>query len=333
MLRSGGLVGDLPFRRAGEDTINTQVWDIAWTKTDLETTIGQAVAMADKLDFVLLKVSNRDVNMVSEVLKTHQYMVMPFYWYKVDQNMMGTHKPVPAVECLVYGYKKDRVENLFKRAPNNPEKRHNMILGGILRSRFKNEKGEDYNPAQSPIYLWYNLLHDLGGGVDVIIDVCSGTGSASVAALELGYNVIAVEKNETQFEVLTHRFDVARKDLHQENDLRDNWQEVLQLQRDKEGVGGVSFQEYHLELEIRETKKQLAELARVTKKQESEAVKAPICAVCESVIDEMDDAKCSLCGGSLHVKCSADLDTEDGESGSVCLNSKCQQAPVQGDKK
>jgi hypothetical protein len=210
MLHSGGLVGDLPFRRAGEDTINTQVWDIAWTKTDLETTIGQAVAMADKLDFVLLKVSNKDVNMVSDVLKIHQYMVMPLYWYKVDQNMMGTHKPVPAVECLVYGYRKDRVEKLFERAPNNPVKRHNMILGGILRSRFKNEKGEDCNPAQSPIYLWYNLLHDLGGGVDVIIDVCSGTGSASVAALELGYNVIAVEKNETQFEVLTHRFDVAQ---------------------------------------------------------------------------------------------------------------------------
>jgi hypothetical protein len=86
LLYTGGLVGDLPFRPAGKDNSNTAAWDVAWNAEEVKQCMGQAAAMVDKLDFVLFKVSLNDVNMVSEVLQTHGFTVMPWYWYKARSS-------------------------------------------------------------------------------------------------------------------------------------------------------------------------------------------------------------------------------------------------------
>jgi hypothetical protein len=287
--------------------------------------------MVNKLDFVLFKVSIKDVNMVTEVLQLHGFTVVPWFWYKMDQNMVGTFKPVPAVEHLVYGYNVKRRETLFAGAEKNPERRHNMIMGNVLRSRLKNEKGEEYNIAQSPVYLWYNLLHDLGGGVDVIIDVCAGTGSASVAALELGYNVISVEKNETQFEGLTRRMDQLHKDLHDEERLVEGWKEILKKQRDLEGSGGNSYQMFKIDRDIRDEQKEVAEQEKAKKRLAKELAKAAVCSVCDKTVQPGGEEKCLDCGGFLHAECSIDSGRLD-DMGSLCKGNKCQQMVDVGGK-
>lgn len=328
------MVGDLPFRKEGTDTVNTAVWDIAWVDAQLVSMIAQARAMADELDFVLLKVSPKDVNMVTDVLERHMFTVCQWFWYKTDQNMMTTFKPVPAVECLVYGYRSTRVEELFALCDKNPELRHNVVLGTSLRARMKDDKNEDYNIAQSPLYLWYYLLHDLGGGVDVIIDVCAGTGSATVAALELGYNVISVEKNARQFEGLTRRLELVHKDLHsEEGALAEDWTDMLKKKREDEGIGGTSYQSFEREKEIKDLEKQIVKEAKMMKEAAKKAPAVLMCGMCDAAINEDGELKCCLCGVHLHEACSADGDMDKMEDGSTCLGRQCQKMGERDAKK
>jgi hypothetical protein len=174
----------LPFRAEGKHTDNTQVWDIALLEPELQKVLGQATAMVHDLDFVLFKVAPCDVEMVRTLLIKNSFTVIRWIWYKVDANMTASLKPVPATECLVYGYMPSRMEQLFAGSPANPVERHNVIMGTYMRTYLKDESGDKYNPCQSPRYLWYHLLAQLGGGVETIIDVCAGTGSATLAAVD-----------------------------------------------------------------------------------------------------------------------------------------------------
>jgi hypothetical protein len=195
----------------------------------------------------------------------------------------------------------------------------------------KNEEGKEYNKAQSPIYLWYNLLRNLGGGVDVIIDVCAGTGSATVAALELGCSVISVEKNETQFEALTRRMDQVHKDLHEDKKLVEDWKELLKKQRDSEGSGGNSYQLFKIDRDIKLEEKEAAEQEKTKKRLEKEKRDAAVCSFCDKPVKAGGEAVCIECGGFLHAECSIDSgDTVN--MGSVCKDHKCQESHVKADK-
>jgi hypothetical protein len=184
------------------------------------------------------------------------------------------------------------------------------------------------------VYMWYHMLHDLAGGVDVIIDVCAGTGSASVAALELGHNVISVEKNDKQFEGLTRRLELVHRDLHGEGeDLSDDWEEILEKQRAAEGYGGMSYPSFQKEKEIRDVEKEMARLAKEDKAAGKKVPVVFLCGVCEEKVDDEGSIKCCLCDQRLHVDCSADGDGEKGETTPTCKGRECEKTEEQQAKK
>lgn len=67
------------------------------------------------------------------------------------------------------------------------------------------------NPTQKPLLLLEYLVWLCHSGSGVIVDLCCGTGSAAIASLRMGYDVIAMDKNAQQTKACQQRLDKFAK--------------------------------------------------------------------------------------------------------------------------
>lgn len=77
-----------------------------------------------------------------------------------------------------------------------------------------NKEETKYHPTQKPVALLAYLIKTYtngGGGCDVILDNCMGSGSTGVACLETGRSFIGIEKDDHYFDIAKNRIEQRRK--------------------------------------------------------------------------------------------------------------------------
>ena len=81
--------------------------------------------------------------------------------------------------------------------------------------RFNQEKGE--HPTQKPVSLYEYLIRTYTNPSETVLDICMGSGTTGVAAVQTGRNFIGIEKEQKYFEIASRRIAHAPRPLFVES--------------------------------------------------------------------------------------------------------------------
>jgi hypothetical protein len=121
-------------------------------------------------------------------------------WWKNNLNIADAFHLVFATEFIVLGWRSG-LRNRPAFLDPNPTKRHNVIIGPQQR-HFHSFKGSIVNPYQKPAYLAYSLCKAFCTPASTILVVGFGAGGDIEGAVAAKMNVIAFEKDSSQYEAV-----------------------------------------------------------------------------------------------------------------------------------
>ena len=179
------------------------------------------------------------------------YFKYLWYWYKnINSNFANApHQPLRTVEdvCVFYSGNttynpqptksriKDRsikvgARNGAKALPNRDE--HNFGFSQNKRDGYIfPENISPYNvleidcvpratgthhPTQKPVNLYEYLIRTYTNAGETVLDICMGSGTTGVAAVQTGRNFIGIEKEQKYFEIASRRIAQAPQPLFTE---------------------------------------------------------------------------------------------------------------------
>lgn len=90
-------------------------------------------------------------------------------------------------------------------------KKYTFVNMGFISG--KDEKGKRIHPTQKPLQLFQAILRDFSKAGDLILDPFSGSGTAAVAAHNLGRRFICIEKDPDYWAASIKRLEEARKQI------------------------------------------------------------------------------------------------------------------------
>jgi len=82
----------------------------------------------------------------------------------------------------------------------------------------KHNDGENgsYHPTQKPVSLYEYLIRTYTNAGETVLDICMGSGTTGVAAIQTGRNFIGIEKEQKYFEIASRRIAQAPQPLFTE---------------------------------------------------------------------------------------------------------------------
>lgn len=90
-------------------------------------------------------------------------------------------------------------------------KKYTFVNMGFISG--KDEKGKRIHPTQKPLQLFQAILQDFSKPGDIVLDPFSGSGTAAVAAHNLGRRFICIEKDPDYWAASIKRLEEARKQI------------------------------------------------------------------------------------------------------------------------
>lgn len=75
---------------------------------------------------------------------------------------------------------------------------------------FVRDVGEENHPTQKPVALYEYLIRTYTNKGDTVLDICIGSGTTGVAAIQTGRNFIGIEKNKKYFDIAEKRIAGAK---------------------------------------------------------------------------------------------------------------------------
>ena len=179
-------------------------WDVLLTDEELGVFFKQlSFVNTSQQTMLALVVHFADAGRVKAAMEAAGYQsVHPFYAYKPNQNQKGTDCFIFAVEMILIGYlsvAKDR-GLMFKE--RNPVGRHNLLFGHNLRgSRYRlSGQDEPVNTCQKHSGIAYHLASICARPGSNALVIGAGSGSDVIGCLRAGVNVVAVDKDPSQFQ-------------------------------------------------------------------------------------------------------------------------------------
>lgn len=81
---------------------------------------------------------------------------------------------------------------------------------------FDNGNSSSYHPTQKPVALYEYLIRTYTNPGETVLDICMGSGTTIVAAIQTGRNAIGIEKDKRYFEIAVKRAGKAHPPLFTE---------------------------------------------------------------------------------------------------------------------
>jgi len=81
---------------------------------------------------------------------------------------------------------------------------------------FVRDIGEENHPTQKPVALYEYLIRTYTNAGETVLDICMGSGTTGVAAIQTGRNFIGIEKEQKYFEIASRRIAQAPQPLFTE---------------------------------------------------------------------------------------------------------------------
>ena len=142
--------------------------------------------------------------MFLEGLEENQYKESVHgYWHKTDHaSQTSVNEFTSSVETWILSFYPSRLKNTVNLS-TNPKLRHNFIETPQITKRWKDHNGKIANPCQKPadVSAWIVGSVCMPGSTVLVIGPGAGGGEV-IGALTKGCNVVAVEKDEYQFNQL-----------------------------------------------------------------------------------------------------------------------------------
>ena len=193
------LISDTPYGVTDED------WDKAWTKQDLLVILKQFVASNKAQAWaVCFWHTPQQSAMFLEALTEMGYTeATHLCWHKTDhtsQTHVGMH--TSSWEMCTLAFFPARQKNSVNLS-RDPRYRHNFIEHPTVSKKFKDANGVIANPCQKPegVAQWIIGSVCMPGSTVLVVGPGAGGGEV-VGAVLSGCHVVAVEKNQYQFQNL-----------------------------------------------------------------------------------------------------------------------------------
>jgi hypothetical protein len=209
----GGHVPKLPYRLITADVPYTTRTETGFTKKELSTMIENVlqVSTSEYMTFIVFAGSDQILE-VKEAMVNLLDGCEKVYWFKPNARTSGVNRHVNQIEEAMVGYKCTAAgvegmrpaECFFKWLPEKEcdwvmntnvyeydrivHNRHFMFAGG-------KDTSEKLNEYQKPLHLAKRLLCTYGVHGEWLLDLCSGSGTFAVAALQQSWNVISVDNS------------------------------------------------------------------------------------------------------------------------------------------
>lgn len=327
---SGAVYMDLPFTPEDKATLSTAAWDKAWTLATFNTAWRQIVAITSTpVETVVIKCHLRDVQWISDAMRAHDFNVHTHFWEKIDQNIHGTHKIVPSVECILVCLLRALTEDEDYWArpdmPVNPLERHSLILGPTVHKFLLDDGGQIVNRCQTPTYLAQALMKRyMKTECQVVLVPTAGTGSDCIGISSLGVDVLGIDNNEKMHDASCTRLRLLETQVNAAVAANKTTHLVeLNAVVAREGVGcfGVAHYIRHLaqaeaakaqeavdKLEMKEDKKKTGKgkkEVKVAKEAQPEVEVPTVFCKADKCGKPMglDETSCFVCGEPIHMDC------------------------------
>jgi len=266
------------------------------------------------------------MGIVSKMLDESSYWGKPHFcfWMKPNASNAGGYRYVSAVETFLICYKSSCAGiNQYWNFDTSPTDRLNFVqMDSISKTeRVLKPNGKAFQ-CQKPVALLASIFaHHCPPG-STILDLGTGSGSAEIAALASGCNVVGLEMHKKTF-ALTKKRIVASFDLFEESGVYFD-DPLIEGSEYSDGEVGESAETTHLgagggdeELE--------------TDVEEYDGACTPSsppptfnCCVCMKMMDESSDfGACLVCSQKMHLSCTAAPDLGDALTQNVICSLTC----------
>lgn len=325
------MYADMPYREpvvesgALVKSVAPAVWDVAWSAQDLGKCLEQwGAASTQTPSWLVLKHHWRHAQTYREFITSTKGMnVQPLVWERQDYNLSGMSRMLESTEYMTLAMQPTHAYNMDATETN--EARHNLLIGTCLRGWYKDSNKNIVNKAQSPMYLAMEACKVMGvpGPAKWVLVPTAGTGSDALGLIAAGYNVVAVDKDDIQYENMVNR--ATAMATRCENDCKEGGllpAEWMLKEVAEEGFGAFGFSAYAKEKQARADEKQKEADARKAKAKRSSAAgvtsaagkaEAPeevLCFDCNKTVTL--DIVCALCKTGVHEGCQTTDEMEQG---------------------
>jgi hypothetical protein len=195
-------------------------WDVLWDKDGYADLFRQMDASSTNRNYiVLINQMSGTAHHLKEALDEVGFKAAKdIVWYKTTQNREGCNHLIYATENIWQAYRQT-IKGVKLHMPDSPYKRHNIIIGPTNTSYHKHDDGSKINPTQKPPYLARELAKAyLQPGANVILVGC-GAGGDLEGLVAAGMNVVAFEKDTTQFDALLPIWTAYQEDFKEDCNL------------------------------------------------------------------------------------------------------------------
>jgi len=145
--------------------------------------------------------------------------------FKVHENVCVFYKKMPTYNPQLEKRTESGLNRLKYKIPSergvNPVTGLNVVTGerNELRAptsvkKFNGEAGS--HPTQNPVELYEYLIRTYTNAGETVLDICMGSGTTGVAAIQTGRNFIGIEKEKKYFEIASRRIAQAPQPLFTE---------------------------------------------------------------------------------------------------------------------
>lgn len=286
-------------------------WDTLLPDEDLDMFFKQInVVNTSSSTVIALVVHFADAGRVKKAMEEVGFgSVHPYYVYKPGQNQRGTDCFIFAVEMILIGYKAEANRRGLVFPDKNPILRHNLLFGHTLRGqRFRlSGQPEPVNTCQKHSGIAYELATIFTHpGANALV-IGSGSGSDVIGCLRAQLNVVAIDKDPTQFHGCKTRLTDYKANVEVEREIEAK--EIAQVKRLKQLAGAFASWEPEpvVEPEVEESVPMTPETqALLDAPEDVGAAKLAVCMACGQNVDTAESVACQLseCNANhLHAGC------------------------------
>jgi len=196
------VLADLPYG------LTEEAWDRAPTQEGLDFLLSNVrlIASDPMGHYIFLWHNYMHTAMVSQALTTAGYRhLTTFVWTKQSKTFVGDPTWfIPTFELATLGVMGDR-KTLPRNLSTNPALRCTHFHGPTTTKFYCDADGKIVNLCEKPQWLSKEIFTRLTSPGDRVLVLGAGSGAEVIAALDCGLHVVAVEKEERQYNSIIRR--------------------------------------------------------------------------------------------------------------------------------
>ena len=273
--------------------------DVAPTKEEIRVVLSQVHAVCINEPHVFFNYCDiRQYDNVYTAMTDSRYTnIHPFFIHKNNQNCVGYQQYTYAVDVLVVGYYPNK-RSVPWNASANPLMRHNIISVPSLNVHYKNPSdNKTANIHEKPAGNMATLMANHASPGPWALVLGAGSGGEVLGAIKAGLHVVAVERDQRQFDGLRAR--LTQMMVNEEK-------QKLELAQKKEKQKTASMKK-------KKSKAKIVSSSNASPAADDQVQsRCPCCGVDETDVDTF--VECQVCQTRVHRGCALLSNVIDGVS-------------------